>query len=151
MKIDNAGYFEFVDRIGDTFRWKGENVSTLEVESVIASCPGVEDVAAYGVRIPSFDGRAGMAAIVTNDTFDPAIFYAFVSERLPSYARPLFTRIVDSLAITETFKRNKRKLVEEGFDRSIVRDLILLCDEKARAYVPMTAERLEQIGISVPQ
>ena len=151
MKMDKTGYFEFIDRIGDTFRWKGENVSTLEVESVIASYPGIEDVTAYGVRIPSFDGRAGMAAIVTNDTFDPASFYAFVSERLPSYARPLFTRIVDNLSMTETFKRNKRKLVEEGFDRSIVRDVVLVCDEKARAYVPMTAERLVQIGISVPK
>ena len=151
MKMDKMGYFEFVDRIGDTFRWKGENVSTLEVEHVIASYSGVEDVTAYGVRIPSSDGRAGMAAIVINDTFDPALFYAFVSERLPSYARPLLIRIVASLAITETFKRNKRKLIEEGFDPSIVRDVILLCDEKVGAYVPMTTERLVQIGISVPQ
>ncbi len=128
MKRDKAGYFYFVDRIGDTFRWKGENVSTLEVANVVAACPGVSEATVYGVSVPGFDGRAGMAAIAVHDGFDPATMHAYVTGHLPPYARPLFIRIVDKLATTETFKQKKQQLIKEGFDPAAVKD-VLLVDE----------------------
>lgn len=140
MKRDKAGYFHFVDRIGDTFRWKGENVSTLEVANVIATCPGVTGVAIYGVAVPGFDGRAGMAALVVNDAFDYAKLHAYVEKHLPPYARPVFVRIVDNIAQTETFKQKKQQLIEDGFDPSVVTDILLADDAKRGAYVPLTAE-----------
>ncbi len=139
MKRDKAGYFYFVDRIGDTFRWKGENVSTLEVANVVAACPGVSEATVYGVSVPGFDGRAGMAAIAVTEAFDPATMHAFVTEHLPSYARPLFIRIVDRLATTETFKQKKQQLIEEGFDPAAVKDALLV-DENG-SYRPLTAAR----------
>jgi fatty-acyl-CoA synthase len=140
MKRDMAGYFYFIDRIGDTFRWKGENVSTLEVANVIASYPGVSDVTIYGVAVPCFDGRAGMAALVVNDTFDPATLHAYVAKHLPSYARPVFIRLVDKVAMTETFKKKTRQLIEDGFDPSANTDVVLIDDPKSGAYVPLTVE-----------
>ena len=74
MRLDEAGYFHFVDRVGDTFRWKGENVATSEVNEAVLDCPGVVDASTYGVEIPGADGRAGMAAIVVDDGFDLAEF-----------------------------------------------------------------------------
>ena len=114
MKRDNKGYFYFVDRIGDTYRWKGENISTTEVASVVALCPGISQVVVYGVAIPGSDGRAGMAAIVVDETFTPAALYTLLASRLPAYARPQFIKIVSNLAVTETFKEKKRQLIEAG-------------------------------------
>src|SRR5207302_8978591 len=74
MRKDEQGYFYFVDRIGDTFRWKGENVSTTEVTQMIAACPGVIDAVVYGVTVPGTEGRAGMAAVVVSSTFDLIAF-----------------------------------------------------------------------------
>jgi len=143
MKRDRAGYFYFVDRIGDTFRWKGENVSTQEVANTIASCPGISEVAVYGVTVPGFDGRAGMAAVVVNKTFESATLHAHVAKHLPSYSRPLFIRIVEKLATTETFKQKKQQLVKDGFDPSVVKDILLV--ESADGYVPLTAERYARL------
>ena len=145
MKRDNAGYFYFVDRIGDTFRWKGENVSTTEVANVISECPGIMQATIYGVAMPGFDGRAGMAAIVVDKTFDLATLHAFVVKRLPAYARPLFVRIVDELASTETFKPKKQQLIQEGFDPRAVKDTVLIDDVKKAAYAPMTVERFMRL------
>ena len=89
MMRDAEGYFYFVDRIGDTFRWKGENVATLEVAEAIAACRGVTDVSVYGVTVPGHDGRAGMAAIVAGDGFDLQTLHARLRERLPAYAVPI--------------------------------------------------------------
>jgi fatty-acyl-CoA synthase len=116
MSRDAQGFFYFVDRIGDTFRWKGENVSTTEVAAVLAGCNGVVDVAVYGVSIPRTDGRAGMAALVVNGEFELALFRAQAAARLPDYARPLFVRIVTALDLTGTFKQRKQDLIEQGFD-----------------------------------
>ena len=88
-----SGYFYFVDRVGDTFRWKGENVSTTEVADTISACPGVIEAVVYGVTIPGTEGRAGMAAVVVSQDFDLAAFRQHLAERLPEYARPLFLRI----------------------------------------------------------
>ena len=93
MRLDEQGYFHFVDRIGDTFRWKGENVATSEVNEAVRDCPGVLDATTYGVEIPGADGRAGMAAIVVDDGFDFGAFAEHLSRRLPVYACPVFIRI----------------------------------------------------------
>src|SRR5262249_25043032 len=92
MRRDARGFFYFVDRMGDTFRWKGENVATSEVETAIASYPGIVEVNVYGVPVPGADGRAGMAAIVVNDAFDMAGLRAHLDRLLPTYAQPVFVR-----------------------------------------------------------
>jgi fatty-acyl-CoA synthase len=122
MRKDAKGFFYFVDRIGDTFRWKGENVSTAEVTDVLRSCPGVIDADVYGVAVPGADGKAGMAALVTERWFDLAAFRAHVGERLPAYARPLFVRLRTSLERTSTFKSNKQQLMRDGFDPALTDD-----------------------------
>jgi fatty-acyl-CoA synthase len=135
MRKDRAGYFYFVDRIGDTFRWKGENVSTTEVEAAIATCPGVAEVVVYGVAIPATDGRAGMAAIVIRDGFDIAGLHDHLAERLPDYARPMFLRILSEIAVTGTFKPQKQALARDGYDPSVVDDALYVSDRISGAFV----------------
>lgn len=120
MRRDARGFFYFVDRVGDTFRWKGENVATAEVAQAIASYPGVQDVTVYGVDVPARDGRAGMAALVVDDSFDMTGLRAHLSAQLPSYAWPLFLRLSRKLEVTETFKHRKRELAVQGFDPSAI-------------------------------
>ncbi|NLU83866.1 long-chain-acyl-CoA synthetase [Rhodococcus sp. HNM0569] len=108
----------FVDRLGDTFRWKGENVATTEVAGALAMHPSIDDAVVYGVQIPGTDGRAGMAAVTLHDgeKFDGGDLAQFLYDRLPSYAVPLFVRIVDSLEQTSTFKSVKVALRNEAYD-----------------------------------
>jgi fatty-acyl-CoA synthase len=122
MRQDAQGFFYFVDRIGDTFRWKGENVATTEVAAVAASAPGVKAAAVYGVAVKGQSGRCGMAALETEPGFDLAAFRAYCAEHLPAYARPIFLRMVESLAVTETFKQKKQDLAREGFDPLAISD-----------------------------
>jgi fatty-acyl-CoA synthase len=116
MRKDAAGFFYFVDRIGDTFRWKGENVSTTEVASIMRSYPGVTDAVVYGVAVPAHEGRAGMAAVVTDDRFELDGLRGFLTERLPGYAQPLFVRIRSALDVTGTFKLVAGTLAREGYE-----------------------------------
>jgi fatty-acyl-CoA synthase len=122
MRQDAKGFFYFVDRIGDTFRWKGENVATTEVAAAAASAPGVKSACIYGVEVPGANGRCGMAALEVEPHFDAAAFRAHMALRLPAYARPLFLRVVDSLAVTETFKQKKQLLAQQGFDPTAIAD-----------------------------
>jgi len=122
LRQDLEGYFYFVDRVGDTFRWKGENVATSEVAGVLAGAPGVREANVYGVKVSDLDGRAGMAGLVVGEGFDPAAFHQFVGERLPAYAQPVFVRLLPQIAVTGTFKYRKLDLVAEGFDPAKVRD-----------------------------
>jgi len=146
MMRDAEGYFYFVDRIGDTFRWKGENVATLEVAEAIAACAGVADVSVYGVAVAGHDGRAGMAAVVADDGFDPAGLYQQLRERLPAYAAPLFIRVLPALSLTETFKQKKQELVHDGFDPSRVTDPLLFRDVSVGTYVPLDAALFARIA-----
>ena len=116
MKQDSEGYVYFIDRIGDTFRWKGENVSTAEVEQRLADGPGVKEVIAYGVPAPGHDGKAGMVALVIDGRFGARAFADWVDQELPAYARPAFVRIIKSADTTGTFKYRKMDLVADGFD-----------------------------------
>ena len=139
MRRDRLGYFYFVDRIGDTFRWKGENVSTTEVAGVIASVPGVFEVNVYGVEVPGCGGRAGMASLVVDEArFDPADVREAVHAGLPGYARPLFLRLTRAMETTGTFKQKKAEAIREGFDPRTVGDALMFDDPRHRAYVSLS-------------
>jgi fatty-acyl-CoA synthase len=120
MRQDSEGYFYFIDRIGDTFRWKGENVSTAEVEQRLAEAPGVKEVIAYGVPVPGAEGKAGMVTLVVEGKFSPKAFAEYADAQLPPYARPVFVRLAKTLETTGTFKYRKVDLVAEGFDPAVV-------------------------------
>ncbi len=115
---------QFVDRVGDTFRWKGENVSTAEVESVLNTLGFVESCAVYGVQIPNTDGRAGMAAIVSNQEIDLELLHDTLKEKLPVFAVPVFIRHCTSIEITHTQKVKKSKLKKEGIDFNLIQDKV---------------------------
>jgi len=142
LRQDAQGYFYFVDRIGDTFRWKGENVSTQEVAEAISAYPGVDLANVYGVEVPGGDGRAGMAALVLADPagFDSRAFYAHAVSALPSYAVPVFLRIQLEAEVTGTFKLRKVELLREGWDPTKLEDPLFVRDDAARAYVPLDSQ-----------
>jgi fatty-acyl-CoA synthase len=137
MRRDERGFFYFVDRIGDTFRWKGENVATSEVSEALTECLGVAEANVYGVAVPNTDGRAGMAALVVDERFDLALLRAHLAERLPGYARPLFLRILPEMEVTATFKHKKTDLARAGYDPSATHDAIYFNDAESGAFVPL--------------
>ena len=145
MRRDEHGYFYFVDRIGDTFRWKGENVSTGEVGEVLAATPGVREANVYGVTVPGVDGRAGMAALVADGDFSLDDLSSRVSTRLAPYARPIFLRLSSRIEVTGTFKQRKVDLVRQGFDPSSISDPLYLLDSASGRYEPLTRERHGEI------
>jgi fatty-acyl-CoA synthase len=143
MRKDASGYYYFVDRMGDTFRWKGENVSTTEVAAVIRGCPGVIEAAVYGVSVPGYEGRAGMAAITAGPTFSIDELSAHLSAALPDYAQPLFVRRRAELSVTGTFKLVKADLVEEGYANTA--DPIWFNDRASGRFIPLDAHVLGSI------
>jgi fatty-acyl-CoA synthase len=145
MRKDARGYFYFVDRAGDTFRWKGENVSTIEVAEVIAACPGVIEAVVYGVTIPGTEGRAGMAAVVVSGDFDLTSFRRHLVERLPEYACPLFLRVGDAIEMTGTFKPRKQELSREGYDPTAIADALYFNDRERAAFEKLDAVIYEHI------
>jgi len=145
MRTDADGYFYFVDRIGDTFRWKGENVSTTEVAARLQAAPGVEEASVYGVPAPGMDGKAGMAGLVVGADFDIKGFQDHVGRDLPAYAQPVFVRILPAIQTTGTFKYRKLDLVEEGFDLAKVRGPLFYRDPEA-GYQPLTREVADRIA-----
>jgi fatty-acyl-CoA synthase len=145
MRQDAHGYFYFIDRIGDTFRWKGENVSTSEVAEVINIFPGIKDTNVYGVQIPGREGRAGMAAVVCAEQCDLPKLHAHLAAHLPEYARPLFLRIQADIEVTSTFKQKKVDLVKQGFDPAACGDPIFFNDPAARRFVRLDAVLYQRI------
>ncbi|MES1199153.1 MAG: long-chain-acyl-CoA synthetase [Pseudomonadota bacterium] len=145
MRQDAAGYFYFVDRIGDTYRWKGENVSTTEVAQAVSHYPGVAEANVYGVNITGLDGRAGMVAITPGEGFDLCGLRDFLTRELPAYARPLFIRLEPAIETTGTFKYRKVDLVAEGFDPTKIEHEIYFDSPDAKAYVRVTPELYAQI------
>jgi fatty-acyl-CoA synthase len=147
FRRDYAGYYYFVDRIGDTFRWKGENVATAEVAEILNGAPGVSETAMYGVKIPGTDGRAGMALVVLANgaTFDGAAYYAFAAQALPGYARPLFVRLAGAMDVTGTLKHTKVRLQEEGYDPARISDRLYFRDDAARTFIPLDAGLKQRI------
>ncbi|MCL4714147.1 MAG: long-chain-acyl-CoA synthetase [Hyphomonadaceae bacterium] len=145
MRQDKDGYFYFVDRIGDTFRWKGENVSTTEVAEVIAHYPGVAEANVYGVKIAALDGRAGMAAITPGEDFVLDGLREHLARELPAYARPLFIRLQPAIETTGTFKYRKIDLVRDGFDPAKIEQQIFLDHPAEQRYAPITPELYAEI------
>lgn len=148
VRFDEEDYFYFVDRVGDTFRWKSENVSTEEVSMVLGAFPGPSLVNVYGVEVPGAEGRAGMAALTYDDAaqFDPAALFQFLEERLAPYAMPVFVRITADARMTPTFKMKKIDLQREGFDsRLIGDDRIFVINFDRRKYEPFSDEALSRI------
>lgn len=145
MRKDKRGFFYFVDRIGDTFRWKGENVSTTELAAAIAAAPGVAEAESYGVPVPGAEGRAGMAAITVAEDFDLAVFRRHLVERLPDYARPLFLRICGAIETTATFKPKKQQLAREAYDPDLTADPIYFDDRARGAFVILDAALYDRI------
>ncbi|MFP6625862.1 MAG: AMP-binding protein, partial [Deltaproteobacteria bacterium] len=136
---DEEDYFYFVDRIGDTFRWKSENVSTQEVAEALLSFDGLEFANVYGVEVPDAEGRAGMAALVLKDpgSFDGRAFYNHALASLPDYAVPVYVRLSAQTDMTSTFKLKKVDLQREGYDPARVKDPLFVRDDEARAYLPI--------------
>jgi fatty-acyl-CoA synthase len=145
MRRDAHDYFYFVDRIGDTFRWKGENVATSEVSEALGVVPGVREANVYGVSVPGQDGRAGMASLVVGPEFDAATLAQNLASNLPAYARPVFLRLQPEMEITGTFKQRKVELVKEGFDPKAVADPIYWLDPATGRYGPLDAARYGEI------
>ncbi|XP_014278846.1 long-chain fatty acid transport protein 4 [Halyomorpha halys] len=142
---DEFGYLYFKDRTGDTFRWKGENVSTSEVEGVVSNIVNYKDCVIYGVQVFGSEGRAGMAAIVDQENnMDLNKLTEGVKKSLPSYARPLFVRVLNEMELTGTFKMKKLDLQKEGFDPSIIRDKLYYYSPEG-VYEPLTQEVFAQI------
>jgi fatty-acyl-CoA synthase len=144
MRKDEKGFFYFVDRIGDTFRWKGENVATSEISEVMVEFPGVKQANVYGVIVPGADGRAGMATLVAEREFDLAAFRAHLISRLPSYARPLFLRIRSEMEVTGTFKYTKTDLALQGYDPTTA-DVLYFNHPERQAFVRLDKALYDRI------
>ncbi|MEQ2164021.1 hypothetical protein GOODEAATRI_002228 [Goodea atripinnis] len=142
LMFDHENFVYFQDRVGDTFRWKGENVATSEVADILTVANCVLEANVYGVKVEGHEGRIGMAAITLREgeTFDSADVYKQVISYLPAYARPRFLRIQPSLEVTGTFKMKKVKLVEEGFSPALIKDPLYFLDPDQKTYVPLTEE-----------
>lgn len=143
LRRDAEGWYWFVDRLGDTFRWKGENVSAQEVADILCRAAGVDEACVFGVTVPGEDGRAGMAALVLESgaSFDPAGLYAHAERHLPRYAMPAFIRLVSAIDVTGTLKQRKHRLREEGWSAERVDDPLFVRDDAQRTYLPLDTGR----------
>ena len=145
MRRDGHGYFYFVDRVGDTFRWKGENVSTGEVGEALAAVPGILEANVYGVSVPGVDGRAGMASLVVNGDLVLDDLPVRLKARLAHYAWPIFLRLAPRIVVTGTFKQRKVDLVREGFNPVAISDPLYVLDPDSGKYERLTSERYAEI------
>jgi fatty-acyl-CoA synthase len=147
MRQDEQGYFYFVDRIGDTFRWKGENVATSEVSEAMCAFPGIHQAIVYGVTVPGADGQAGMATLVSGDELDLAGFRTHLTNRLPEYAIPVFLRIRREVETTATFKPLKNILQRDSYDPAASGDAVYFHHKERRAYVRLDKELYDRIQL----
>ncbi|MHA1985801.1 MAG: long-chain-acyl-CoA synthetase [Promethearchaeota archaeon] len=141
------GHVQFVDRLGDTFRWKGENVSTEEVETVINNFEEIDMCSVYGVLIPHTEGRAGMVSIhkKSDNNFDFKGFVNYLKKYLPNYAIPKFIRFIDDFDFTATHKIQKVRFKKEGFNINEVNDDIFVLLPKSSVYVSLTEDIYQEI------
>jgi len=145
MRRDEGNFYYFVDRIGDTFRWKGENVATSEVAAAITAFSGIIDANVYGVTIPGADGRAGMAEIVCRGEIDLSAFRDHLARQLPRYAHPVLLRLRDKIDLNQTFKPLKRATGSDGYDPSTCPDRLYVNDPDRHAYVALNQRLYERI------
>ena len=136
---------QFIDRVGDSYRWHGENVSSQEVENILMEYPSIEQAVVYGIEIPNHDGRAGMASmqIHQDNQFRPherrQLAY-YLQSQLPSYAIPRFLRITPSLDTTATFKFKKRTLKKQSYHQAETEDPIYIFNQAQQTYDLLTQE-----------
>lgn len=147
MSPQGMGHAAFVDRLGDTFRWKGENVATTQVEAALVSDESVEECTVFGVEVPRTGGRAGMAAVKLREgaEFDGKSLARAVYGQLPVYALPLFVRIVKELAQTTTFKSRKVELRDQGYGPDVEDPLYVLAG-RDEGYVPFYDEYPDEVA-----
>jgi fatty-acyl-CoA synthase len=145
MRKDEQGYFYFVDRIGDTFRRKGENVATTEVSQALCAFRGVSHANVYGVAVPNTEGRVGMAALVAEDNLDLAGLRKHLERCLPAYARPVFLRIRSAIDVTGTFKYSKTELISQGYNPLASGDALYFDSLEAEAFVPFDNDLYDRI------
>ncbi|XP_053741753.1 long-chain fatty acid transport protein 6 [Synchiropus splendidus] len=140
MAEDHEGFICFRDRVGDTFRWKGENVATTEVTETLGLVDFIQEANVYGVQVPGHEGRAGMAAMIVRSgfKFDGKKLFEHVVRDLPSYARPLFIRLQETMEMTSTFKQQKFQLVQSGFNPSTISDPLFVLNYPQQSYIPLT-------------
>ncbi|KAI9698557.1 MAG: hypothetical protein M1820_007447 [Bogoriella megaspora] len=154
LRRDEEGRWFFLDRLGDTFRWKSENVSTAEVAEVIGQYPGVVEANVYGVLVPGHDGRAGCAAIFLDPQIRPSFDFADLMRHaqagLPRYAVPVFLRVVEQVTPIHNNKQNKVPLRKEGIDPDAIangiagpNDTVLWCPPQTKTYIPFTRKDWE--------
>ncbi|VVM68282.1 crotonobetaine/carnitine-CoA ligase [Pseudomonas fluorescens] len=150
LRVDADGYCYFIDRIGDTYRWKSENVSTLEVANALGDLPGLELINVYGVQVPGHEGRAGMAAVLMQEgrAFDPQTLFALTEARLPRYAAPVFVRVTQAADLTASYKLRKVDLQRQGYCPTRCSDPLFIRDEQAGTYVPYSALVLTRVGLA---
>ncbi|KAK5108080.1 hypothetical protein LTR62_008797 [Meristemomyces frigidus] len=155
MRVDADGRVYFVDRLGDTFRWKSENVSTNEVSDILGSFDQIAECSVYGVAIPNADGRCGCATVVpaantTAETMDYARLAEHVTSRLPRYAVPVFLKMAPGLAYTGTFKIQKGAAKREGVDPELIaqagsKDMVFWLPPGGTSYVPFRRQDWDEI------
>ncbi|XP_073685592.1 long-chain fatty acid transport protein 6 [Garra rufa] len=147
MLQDHRDFVYFKDRVGDTFRWKGENVSTTEVSEVLGCLDFLLDVSVYGVTVPGYEGRVGMAAVVLKDGhgLDGERLYGHLLQTLPPYAWPWFLRVQTSLDVTDTFKQQKGRLVQQGFSPDTVQQPLYFLDASQKTYTALSAQLYDDI------
>jgi fatty-acyl-CoA synthase len=145
MRKDKQGFFYFIDRVGDTFRRKGENVATSEVSAAICEFPGVRHANVYGVSVLGVEGRVGMAALVAESELDLVAFRQHLTSRLPHYARPLFLRMRPSANLTGTFKYSTTELARQGFDPGAITDALYFDSAESSEYVPLDKNLFHRI------
>ena len=141
------GHIQFADRIGDTFRWQGENVATTEVEGAVADWSEAEDAVVYGVTVPGRDGRCGMLYVTPRAGGDMQLsgLAALLRDRLPNYAVPRFLRIGRNTSLTGTFKYQKSQLKEEAYNCTDLDDDIYFLAPSAGDFVQLTSDLQKQI------
>ncbi len=147
LTLHDDNWLSFADRLGDTFRWKGENVSTNEVAEILNSCPGVLESNVYGVEVPNNEGRAGMASINIAEDFDLTRLTNVISDNLASYQRPYFLRVQKDMEITQTFKHKKVDYQKQGFNPETISDKLYFLQKGQ--YCPLDKTLFEQINEGV--
>jgi acyl-CoA synthetase (AMP-forming)/AMP-acid ligase II len=150
LRRDAKGYFYFVDRIGDTFRWKGENVSTMDVSEVISSLPGVVDANVLGVQVQGKDGRAGVVVLTTEEGTEANADFrqqlaTHCKKNLPPYSIPVFVRLCTEVNVTGTFKHQKVEYRNQGCDPSAISDEMWWYNAATSNYEPYGSEEYTRI------
>lgn len=145
MRKDSRGFFYFVDRIGDSYRWKGENVAASEVSAVLCAHTGIQHAIVFGTQIPGMDGRAGMAAVVSEGALEWVTLREHLSSNLPSYARPIFIRLCKEMHVNGTFKYAKGDLMRQGYDPTMSTDPIYFDHPERKEFVRLDQQLLGQI------